>query len=358
MPLLSPTLAKELRTFIWDTFLEIPQVVDVRLVTVEYTGKRLAVPIGQHPVLRQVNKESRHEAKTFQIWGISNTQATCISAPKIFFNPHIDTLRLANVRVDDVRFGHQYDIFCEPLRIENLALPAEIFLHDLNYLKANEVFDILLTLCDHRKSLLLLEIIIDSNVKFISPRGGSLEYFADMWVGGSIRKLEARNSICEWEHRVESFTKKFGGVLQWQRTERGILKGIDDHLLFNELQKYTPTYLPAQTKSLLKTILRRRGSFASMSMKYEVSPPFVLWKPLWHLNSRNRLASESSLGNMERLGRADNLWRDKEVLRRCLLGSIPQASIHGISPPSVGRKCIRMCRSFIEGRILGGSLLD
>jgi hypothetical protein len=58
-----PKLAKEIRTMIWDTFLEIPQAVGVRLLNVKYAGKRLAVSIGRHSVLRQVNRESRNEAK-------------------------------------------------------------------------------------------------------------------------------------------------------------------------------------------------------------------------------------------------------------------------------------------------------
>jgi hypothetical protein len=58
--------AKELRTLMRDTFLEIPQSIGVRLVTVENDGTKLPVPAGRHSVLRRVNKESRHEAEGFQ----------------------------------------------------------------------------------------------------------------------------------------------------------------------------------------------------------------------------------------------------------------------------------------------------
>jgi hypothetical protein len=76
---------------------------------------------------------------------------------------------LANGRIDELRIGHKYNIF-EPPRIEKLALPAEKFLHNLNYLKVNEFIELLFTSWKMRLSEIAPvvgdNISRDSNVKF------------------------------------------------------------------------------------------------------------------------------------------------------------------------------------------------
>jgi hypothetical protein len=264
---LFPKLAKELRTIIWDTFLETPQVVGVRIATVrldtvKYVGQRLAVPIGQHSVLRQVNKESRREAKRFQSGSGIITQTTSIPVPKIFFNPHIDTLWLADGKFSDIHFGRQYDIFSKDLRIEKLALHAETFLRGLRHHGDRQVFEVFFTLWKMRSSAIDLvvgnnHVSKDSNVKFIPPRGGPLEYFASMWVGDRVKIVEERNSIRQWEHIQEGFTEVLTERMERQRKQRGISKGINADPARNKLQKYPLTCLSAQVIRLPKTILWR-----------------------------------------------------------------------------------------------------
>jgi hypothetical protein len=137
-----------------------------------------------------------------------------------------------------------------------------MFLKDLDVFIHDVYFRVIFTLWRMRLSELALiigyhHVSGHSNIKFIPPRGVPLECFENMWTVGTIRQLEARNRSCTWTTLMEDYTYMFKAALEMHSTQRRIFKGIDDDLLYNELQNKTLTYLSVQAKRLPKTTLWR-----------------------------------------------------------------------------------------------------